>query len=59
MNRGIPTGIEKHVSNSSRFLVDFEGMASEDDSFGDDTLGVRVDERAHRHQLGGLEKNGI
>lgn len=32
-------GIEEHVPNRRRFLVDFEGVAGKDDAFGDDAGG--------------------
>lgn len=45
------TGVEEHVSNCSRLLVHFKGMACQDDAFRDYPSGVRIQESPSRHEL--------
>ena len=47
------TGVEEHISDGRSFLVNFEGMTSQNDPFGDDAGGVGIKESSCSNEVGG------
>ncbi len=47
------TRMKEHVSNSCGLFVDFKGMARKDNSFGDDSSRIWVQEATHGHKMWG------
>ena len=45
------TRVEEHVTDCSRLLVYFEGVASENDAFGNNARCIRVQESTHGYKL--------
>ena len=52
MHKGL-TGVEEHISDSCSFLVNFEGMTCQNDPFGDDASGVRIEKSSCGNEVGG------
>jgi hypothetical protein len=46
------TGAEEHVTDRCSLLVDSEGVAGEQDAFRDDACRIRIEEAAHRDEMG-------
>jgi hypothetical protein len=47
----VRTWVEEHIADGRGFLVDLEGMTSEDDPLRDDTRSIRVHEGAHGRKM--------
>lgn len=45
------TGVEEHVAHGRGLAVDLEGVATQDNAFSDNAIGICVQERAHGNKL--------